>query len=177
MIRPANKGDVARMLEIYSPYVTDTAISFEYAPPSLAEFEARFERISARYPWIGWEEDGRVIGYAYGDRAFERAAYAWDADVSIYVDMNERARGIGRALYDCLEGMLKDLGYCNLYALITSDNLPSCRFHEKRGYVLEGVLRRSGYKFGKWHDVSWYCLRFEENDPSKGAPMKFDLNG
>ena len=66
------------------------------------------------------------------------------------------------------------MGYCNLYALITSDNLASCRFHEGRGYRLEGVLRRSGYKFGKWHDVSWYCLSFPENDPAHGVPADFD---
>ena len=64
----------------------------------------------------------------------------------------------------------------NIYGIVTSANEASCRFHEAVGYRQIACFQRSGYKFGKWHDVSWYCLRFEENDPSKGAPMKFDLN-
>ena len=174
MIRRATCADVGRMLEIYAPYVRDTAISFEYQPPSPEDFRQRFENISRRYPWIVWEEDGRVLGYAYASAAFERAAYRWDADMSIYVDGEARGKGIGCALYNCLEGLLRRMGYCNLYALITADNLPSCRFHEKRGYVLQGVLKRSGYKFGKWYDVNWYCLNIPENDPEKGDPAVFD---
>ena len=174
MIRQAECGDVRRMLEIYAPYVEKTAISFEYAPPSPEAFQRRFENITERYPWIVWEEGGRVMGYAYASMAFERDAYRWDADMSVYVDEEARGKGIGTALYDCLESLLKRMGYCNLYALVTADNLPSCRFHESRGYRLQGVLRRSGYKFGKWYDVNWYCLEFPENDPERGDPLRFE---
>jgi len=174
MIRQANLEDVARMLEIYAPYVAETAISFEYTVPTLEAFRTRFLGIAEKYPWIVWEDDGRIIGFAYASTAFERAAYRWDADVSIYVDREARHRGVGTGLYDCLESMLRRMGYCNLYALITADNLPSCRFHEKRGYVQEGLLRRTGYKFGRWYDVKWYCLNFPENDPSKGVPPRFE---
>jgi len=174
MIRQATRDDVSRMLEIYAPYVRETAISFEYDPPSDEVFMKRFERITERYPWIVWEENGRVLGYAYGDTAFERAAYKWDADMSIYVDRDARGKGIGTELYDRLEALLRAMGYCNLYALITADNLPSCRFHESRGYELHGILKRSGYKFGKWYDVNWYCLDLTGNDPAKGEPKRFD---
>ena len=174
MIRRAEKRDTDRMLEIYAPYVSDTAISFEYAPPAQDAFRQRFDNITSRYPWIVWEEDGQVLGYAYGGMAFERDAYRWDADVSIYVDRNARRKGIGTKLYDALEDMLRKRGYCNLYALITADNEASRRFHEARGYVLEGTLKRSGYKFGKWYDVCWYCLNFPENDPENGDPKECD---
>ena len=159
MIREAKRSDVARMLEIYAPYVRETAISLEYDPPTLSEFEARFDRITSRYPWIVWEEGGRVMGYAYADIALSRAAYQWDADLSIYLDPGICGQRIGHILYDWMEQKLRDMGFVNLYALVTSDNLPSCRFHEKRGYELLGVLRKSGFKFGRWYDVSWYGLR------------------
>ena len=171
MIRPARRMDVARMLEIYAPYVRDTAISLEFDPPTLSEFEARFDRIASKYPWIVWEEGGRVMGYAYADVALSRAAYQWDADLSIYLAPETRGKGIGHQLYDWMEHKLRELGYVNLYALVTSDNLPSRRFHERRGYELLGVLKKSGFKLGRWHDVSWYGLRLS-GDGDPGEPPR-----
>ena len=174
MIRVAERRDVPRMLEIYAPYVRNTTITMEYAPPTLEAFAARFDRISQRYPWIVWEENGRVLGYAYGDIALERTAYRWDADMSIYLDAEARYKGIGGQLYDCLEALLKALGYFNLYALITASNAPSCRFHEKRGYALHGLLKRSAYKFGEWHDVCWYALALRPGEAPEDAPRAFE---
>lgn len=159
MIRLATKEDVPALLKIYAPYIEHTAVTFEYDVPSLETFRERFERIASDYPWIVWEEDGSVLGYAYGDRAFERAAFAWDADLSIYLAEDARGRGIGARLYDCLEAMLGKLGYHNLYALITGANVSSIRFHERRGYERLGCLKAAGWKLGAWHDLYWYGLR------------------
>ena len=73
-IRPATLRDVPRILEIYGPYVENTAISFEYAVPGIEEFTQRFLKITQQFPWLVWEEEGVVLGYAYGNRPFERAA-------------------------------------------------------------------------------------------------------
>ena len=40
-IRNANTADAARLLSIYSHYVENTAVSFEYEAPSLDEFTDR----------------------------------------------------------------------------------------------------------------------------------------
>jgi len=173
MIRLATEHDVARMLEIYSPYVENTAVSFEYEAPSPEEFMGRFERITRRYPWIVWEEEGRILGYAYADEAFVRKAFQWDADLSIYLDEEARGKGIGGKLYDCIEKIMRRLGYHNLYALITGENTSSCRFHENRGYVLEGTLRKTGFKFGKWYALFWYCLKLDAEDPPAAPPKDF----
>lgn len=103
MLRDAALRDVRDMLEIYRPYILETAYTFEYDVPSLEEFEARFRKITGAFPWLVWEEDGEILGYAYGSRAFERAAYQWDADLSIYLRRDCRGRGVGRQLYTELE--------------------------------------------------------------------------
>ncbi len=72
-IREAVPADVPAMLAIYAEYVTQTAVSFEYEVPSEAEFTRRLTEHTAVYPWLVWEEDGRVLGYCYAGRAFERA--------------------------------------------------------------------------------------------------------
>ena len=92
-----------------------TAYTFEYAVPTEAEFAARFERIHRFFPWLVWEENGRVTGYAYADRAFERAAYQWCADLSIYLSPDAQGKGVGRRLYGILEDFLRLQGYCVAY--------------------------------------------------------------
>lgn len=168
MIRRATRADVPAILNIYAPYIRETAITFEYDVPEIGDFENRFAGISAKYPWLVWEENGRILGYAYADTAFARVAYAWDADMSIYLDVNARGRGVGARLYGCLEEILRNYGYHNLYALITGDNAASVAFHEKRGYERLGTLKKSGWKFGRWYDVHWYGLRLcEAGDPGE----------
>lgn len=173
MIRLARLEDVPVLLDIYSPYIRNTAVSFEYEVPSLEEFRQRFARITREFPWLVWEEDGTTLGYAYGDRAFERAAYAWDADMSIYLAQDARGRGIGTKLYDCLEEMLARLGYHTLYALITGSNEASIRFHEHRGYERQGCLKASGFKLGQWQDMCWYALRVHPVETPEAKPQAF----
>ena len=177
MIRSAVRADVPRLLAIYAPYIQKTCITFEYEVPSLKEFTARFDRITAKYPWIVWEEDGKILGYAYADTAFSRAAYAWDADLSIYLDESARGLGIGGKLYDALESTLARLGYHTLYAIITGENSASVHFHKKRGYQLEGTLCQTGWKFGAWHDVYWYAKRVRPAVDPGCAPKKEERDG
>ena len=93
-IREAVPADVPAMLAIYAEYVTQTAVSFEYEVPSEAEFTRRLAEHNTVYPWLVWEEDNRVLGYCYAGRAFERAAYAWNAEISCYLAHEAQHRGI-----------------------------------------------------------------------------------
>ena len=69
-IRQATVQDVSKILEIYAPYVENTAISFEYEVPGLDAFTQRFLGITKDFPWLVWEENGKILGYAYGSRPF-----------------------------------------------------------------------------------------------------------
>lgn len=90
LIRLARPDDAAALLEIYAPYVRDTAITFEYTPPSEEEFQRRILSVEERYPYLVAEQHGRIAGYAYASRFKERAAYDWDVETSIYLRMDER---------------------------------------------------------------------------------------
>jgi phosphinothricin acetyltransferase len=153
---------------IYRPYVEGTAITFEYEVPTTDEFRSRISHTLERYPYLvatDREDPGRILGYAYAGMYYGRAAYAWSAETSIYVDRAQRAKGIGRALYAGLEEKLSQMGIQNMYACITA--LPedrtedpylgdaSIRFHERLGYALCARFARCGYKFGQWYDVVW----------------------
>ena len=170
-IRLAVSGDLPAMREIYRPYVEETTITFEYETPSAEEFAARFAAVTAQFPWFVAEENGQVVGYAYASRAFERAAYQWDADVSVYLAPAAQGRGIGKALYRALEAELTELGYCTLYALITAENSNSCAFHRAMGYRHCATLPASGFKHGRWLDVIWYEKSLREK-PLQPQPVR-----
>ena len=165
-IRDAKSADIPAMLEIYSPNVEKTAITFEYEPPTRDAFLERFRNVSSRCPWLVWEENGEILGYAYAAPAFEKAAYAWCADVTVYLREDARGRGIGSALYAALESRLREQGYQLLYALVTADNEASLRFHERLGYVKVGELPDSGWKLGRWHSVFWLQKRIARREPT-----------
>ena len=155
MIRFATEKDIPAMLAIYAPYVENTTFSFEYVPPTPEQFLERFRKYTTQCPWLVWEENDRVLGYAYGSLPFERAAYAWCAEVSIYLAPEIQGRGIGRKLYAAVEEILWRQGYRIIYALITSENEGSLRFHEKVGYTYCAQFPGCGIKFGRSLGVIW----------------------
>ena len=155
MIRFANEADIPAILGIYAPYVENTAISFEYSVPTLEEFTEQFQRITAQFPWLVYEEAGAVLGYAYGSLPFERAAYRWCAARSIYLAPQAQGKGIGTRLYAALEALLTAQGYRTSYAIITSDNPGSLRFHEKAGFRFLCQFPDCGVKFKKLYSVVW----------------------
>ncbi len=161
-IRNAKPSDAERLAEIYDYYVKNTAISFEYVTPSVEEFKARMERITARYPYLVVLEDGVIKGYAYAGPFVGRPAYGWSCETTIYLDPNSKKRGMGRMLYEALEAALKKMGVLNLYACIgcpdTEDEYltnNSADFHKHLGYEKVGEFHKCGYKFDRWYNMIW----------------------
>jgi len=173
MIRIATEADVSQMLAIYAPYIENTTITFEYHVPTEAEFLNRFRRITAQFPWLVWEENGRILGYAYGSAPFERDAYRWCAEDSVYLLPEAQGRGIGTRLCLALEKVLAFQGYRRIYALITAENLPSVTFHEKLGYTLRARLPDAGFKFGRWIGVVWMDKCFDFVDYPSNFPTSW----
>lgn len=95
-IRFVELKDSTGILNIYTPYVLDTTISFEYEPPTLAGFTERISNISSKYPYLVYERNGKILGFAYGSPYQERIAYLYDADLSIYLAPEAQNNGVGK---------------------------------------------------------------------------------
>lgn len=170
-IRLAKAEDAEGILAIYTPIVRETTISFELEPPTAEEMRRRIESTLARFPWLVWDTSEGIGGYAYASKHRERAAYQWSADVSVYVAAAYRGRGIARALYTTLLGMLADLGYYTALAGIALPNAASVGLHEGMGFQPIGVYRNIGYKMGAWRDVGWWECELREYGREPRAPM------
>jgi phosphinothricin acetyltransferase len=155
VLRDATAADAPACARIYRPYVLDTAISFELEPPTEAEVAARIEAAVATHAWLVLEEDGEVVGYAYGGPFKARPAYRWSCEVSVYLDPKWHGTGGGRLLYSALLERLTERGYRMAAAGIAQPNEASNRLHASFGFEPVGTYRRVGWKNGAWHDVAW----------------------
>ena len=161
-IRTAVRQDAEALLQIYAPYVKNTAITFEYDVPSVKEFAGRISKVLQKYPYLVAEVNGEPVGYAYAGPFKERAAYDWAVETTVYVRENLKKSGIGRALYTALEKELSAQGNLNLNACIafpeTEDEYlttDSVKFHKKMGFETAGRFHKCGCKFGRWYDMVW----------------------
>ena len=161
-IREATTEDAARLVEIYSYYVLNTAVSFEYEVPSVEEFTERMRNVMKKYPYLVAVKDDYIVGYVYAGTYSARDAYSWTVANSIYVDKDYRRQGIGALMYGELEKRLKDLGIVNMLAgsafceaedeYLSHD---SYEFHKHMGYEKVAQLKGVGKKFDRWYDLLW----------------------
>ena len=148
--------DIASCLAIYNYYIENTTITFEEEPLTLEEFTRRLRGIHASFPFFVVEEGGRVVGYAYLDRFHPRSAYRFTVALSVYLDHNVRARGIGSQLLCRIEEAARERGLRHIVSLIKGENSGSVRFHEKHGFEKKGTLSEVGFKFDRRLDVMYY---------------------
>lgn len=154
-IRFATIEDTEALLNIYQQYI-NTNVTFEYVLPTAQDFSKRIRDIISFYPYLVAVENDRIIGYAYASKAFERAAYDWCADLSIYLDQNYRQHGLGRTLYTLTMEILKLQGFKTTFGIVTGTNNASIAFHTALGFDKVGTFPCNGYKNHTWLDVIWF---------------------
>lgn len=171
--RRATEEDVVSILAIYAPYVTDSAITFEYDVPSEEEFRQRIRIISAEYPYFVCESDGQIIGYAYAHRHMERAAYQWNAEISIYIRQGFTGKGLGKTMCQALIDLLRLQGIRNVFSCVTIPNERSAHLHHSMEFSTEGIFQNAGYKCGKWQTIAWFRKNIAPytNEPAPFLPI------
>lgn len=168
-VRDARDSDAAALAAIYAPAVVGSVISFEEDAPDAAEMGRRLEMVRRTGAWLVAEQEGQVVGFAYGSRHRERAAYRWSADASVYVDAQHRRAGVGTLLYRALFELLRRQGYKAVHAGITLPNDASVGLHERFGFQPVARFPKVGWKLGAWHDVGWWQLELAER---QGPPAE-----
>jgi len=141
---------------IYNPYITDGVISFEYDAVDGNEMARRIGRITERYPWIVYEIDGHIQGYAYASRWKERAAYHYCAETTVYLRQGQEGKGIGTLLYEELLRRLPNHDVKIAIGCIAVPNEASVALHEKLGFEKVGHFPEVGFKFDRWIDIGYW---------------------
>lgn len=161
-LRFASPADAEALVAIYAPYILKTAITYEYEIPSAAEFAHRIETYSAKYPYLVAELNGTPVGYAYACPLGSRPAFDWSVEAAIYIREDCKGMGIGKALYEKLEAILKAMGIRTMTAAVASVDHEdpyltnaSIAFHQRMGFTPVGTFHHAGCKFGRWYDLTW----------------------
>ena len=156
-IRTAKVADAEAIAAIYAPIVIETAISFEWTPPTAGEFRERIAKTIAKYPWlVATDEADQIAGYILAGSHKEPASYQWSVNTSVYIRADCRGRGLGKRLYTELFRELVSLGYHRAFAGVALPNPASVALHESVGFTPAGIYRNVGFKFGAWRDVGWW---------------------
>lgn len=174
-IRLAEKRDVPGILEIYAPFILDTAVTFEETIPDEESFWERILGIMAELPFLVCEIEGKIAGYAYASGYRSRASYRWTKEVSVYIHPEFQRKRVAHALYTSLNEMVRYQGIADLLAIITMPNEPSVSFHEYFGYRKCAEFSKVGYKMGQWQNVGWFELFLQdETQPPKNQILRLD---
>ena len=159
MLRAATVADAAAIAEIYNHYVLHTIITFEEEAVTEAEMAGRItEVLGLKLPWFVWEEEGRVIGYAYAGKWKSRCAYRYSVESSIYLAKDATGRGLGTKLYVALIDALRARGIHSIIGGVALPNPASVGVSEKLGFQKIGQFKEVGWKFEKWIDVGYWEL-------------------
>jgi L-amino acid N-acyltransferase YncA len=153
-VRPASPQDLPAVQSIYAYHVLHGLASFEEEPPPVEEMQRRFADVTGQgLPYLVAEEKGEILGYGYCSLYRTRSAYRYTLEDSIYVKEGRQGKGIGKTILTELIARCEALHYRQMIAVIgDSANAGSIKLHASLGFVRAGVLRSSGFKFGRWVD-------------------------
>ena len=159
VVRRAGPEHLADLLRIYNHYVTETHVTFDTEPKTLAQRQVWLDQFQARgrYRCFVAVREGSVIGWACSGRFKEKAGYDTSVETSIYLTPGEEGRGLGRRLYETLFDALTGKDIHRAYAGVCLPNQASIALHRSFGFEPLGTYREVGRKFGKYWDVAWYA--------------------
>lgn len=158
MIRAVKLEDAREIAEIYNYYILNSCVTFEEFAVSAEEMRGRIEATNSKYPWLVFEKDEEIIGYAYASAWKPRSAYKHTVESTVYLKKEATKNGIGSLLYTALIGQLTDLGFHAVIGGISLPNEASVALHEKFGFEKIAQFKEVGYKFQKWIDVGYWEL-------------------
>lgn len=158
MIRQISATDVAEILPIYNFHVENTIVTFDLIPLSVQQYAEKVLRIAKEYPFLVFEDNNEIVGYAYASTWRPKPAYKQTVESTVYVKNNTQGKQIGTKLYTELLKQLKEKNYKVVIGGISLPNETSIKFHEKFGFEKVGHFSKVGKKFDQWVDVAFWQL-------------------
>jgi len=163
MIRSATSKDSGQIAEIYNHYISTSIITFEEDPITSDEMSIRISAtFQEKLPWLIFEHNGQILGYAYASKWKGRCAYRYSVESTVYLCHKNVSKGLGSKLYSEL---IKELKFKKFHTAIGGIALPnesSIGLHEKLGFEKVAHFKEVGNKFNQWIDVGYWQLKLND---------------
>ena len=160
MIRNFHTDDIEQLVEIYNYYIENTVVTFDRGSFTVEDFSQKIKPIYKKYPFLVFEENNEILGYAYGSKWREKPSYNFTAESTIYLKKNTLSKGIGTMLYVELLKQLKEQNFHTIIGGLTLPNEASIKLHENLGFKKVAHFKEVGRKFEQWLDVGFWQLNF-----------------
>jgi L-amino acid N-acyltransferase YncA len=158
MVRSIKIQDAVQIAEIYNHFILNSTSTFDESPVSTEEMSQRIQTTITTLPWVVYEEDDQILGYAYASPWKARSAYLHSAEITVYLKYGETNKGLGKKLYLDLIQRLKELNYRTIIGGIALPNDASIALHEKLRFEKVAHFKKVGFKFNRWIDVGYWQL-------------------
>ncbi len=156
MIRNARLSDAADIVGIYNYYILNTTVTFEEEVVTVGNMVGRINEITEKFPWLVYEQDGKVVGYAYASAWKSRCAYKFSVETTVYLQNGLSGKGLGSELYAELLARLQKLGLHGIIGGVALPNEGCIALHQKFGFEKVAQFKEVGFKFNKWIDVTYW---------------------
>ncbi len=156
MIRTATANDAFQIAGIYNYYIANTTVTFEEEQVSTEEMQERINEVLKKYPWLVFEQEGKILGYAYASAWKSRCAYKYSVETTVYLQNGLSGKGHGSKLYAELLSQLQKMGLHGVIGGVALPNEACIALHQKNNFEQVAHFKEVGYKFNKWIDVVYW---------------------
>lgn len=159
-IKPCTKEQLPEILDIFNDAILNSTALYDYKIRTMETMNAWYaDKQSHNSPIVGvFDDDNTLLGFATYGMFRVRPAYKYTVEHSVYVRPDKRGRGLGKVLLREIIKKAEEQDYHVMVGVIDAANTVSIKLHENEGFVLSGVMKETGYKFGKWLDAAFYQL-------------------
>jgi len=135
IFRDAGQEDLPRIVAIYNTTIASRMVTADTSPVTVESRQKWFDEHSpsTRPLWLV-EEENNILGWVSFQSFYGRPAYNATVEISIYLDEQQRGRGLGKQILQYCIDKAPSLGVHTLLGFIFAHNLPSISLFEKMGF-------------------------------------------
>ena len=169
-LKSCTEKQLPEILDIFNDAILHSTALYEYKTRTIERMHAWYaDKLRGNYPIIGaFDETGTLLGFSTYGQFRVQPAYKYTLEHSVYVRSDKRGDGLGKILLHEIVKKAEEQNYHLLVGVIDASNTVSRKLHENAGFILTGILKESGYKFGEWLDVALYQLTLQTPENPTG---------
>jgi L-amino acid N-acyltransferase len=159
-LKPCTEKQLPEILDIFNDAILNSTALYDYKIRTMETMNVWYaDKLNHNCPIVGaFDDDDTLLGFATYGMFRVRPAYKYTVEHSVYVRSDKRGAGWGKVLLREIIKKAEEQNYHIMVGVIDASNTVSMRLHENEGFVLTGIMKEVGYKFGRWLDAAFYQL-------------------